>query len=385
MSSKNPTPGGTRISRRQFTTMCQIAIVPTIWPAMRLLEYVVDSATGYSHLHDRSSNSDSYGGTNVGVTALATAAVLRAVRSLGDPTVAKGLANLASSVQPDGGIYTPGTKQESYETCMAMMCLAEANGDGRYDRILRDADAFVKTCQWDEQRGQSRADMAYGGAGCGLRQRPDLSNTAFLVDAITSRHAGSSDPAVEKALVFVSRCQSVGESGSSPTAASDGGFCHACVAGSDRSISPRSCGVTTYSGLRSLLLAGARPDDPRVKAAMVWIRGHYDLASNPGMGTAGLYHYYHTFAKTLSLLGVDVIEDAAGVKHNWRSELCEQLVHRQSNDGSWINDNGCWKEDDSTVATAHALLAFSYCRIASESAPTCFAHSRRWIDRALLV
>ena len=55
----------------------------------------------------------------------------------------------------------------------------------------------------------------------------------------------------------------------------------------------------TYGGLKSFLYAGVSKDDPRVKAAVDWIRRHYTLEENPGMGKAGLYYYYHTFAKAM--------------------------------------------------------------------------------------
>jgi squalene-hopene/tetraprenyl-beta-curcumene cyclase len=63
---------------------------------------------------------------------------------------------------------------------------------------------------------------------------------------------------------------------------------------------------------------------------------------------------------------MDEIEDAAGVKHNWRNDLCTEIVRRQRNDGSWGNENGCWMENDPHIATAHALLALSYCQQPSE-------------------
>ena len=36
----------------------------------------------------------------------------------------------------------------------------------------------------------------------------------------------------------------------------------------------------------------------------------------------------HTFAKTLDALGADQIEDAKGVKHDWRKELFEAIRKR---------------------------------------------------------
>ena len=74
----------------------------------------------------------------------------------------------------------------------------------------------------------------------------------------------------------------------------------------------------SYSGLKSMIYAGLKPDDPRLKAATTWVRKHYDVKSNPGLGEAGLYYYYHIFAKTLDALGEDPFIDAEGKPHDWR-------------------------------------------------------------------
>jgi squalene-hopene/tetraprenyl-beta-curcumene cyclase len=347
-----------RISRRQFTIMCQIALVPAIWPMAKLLGFAVERAIDYLPEHGRSPDGPPASRDDVGVTALVATALLRCGNELRNPRVVKSLKYLEKSVQPDGGIYTPGGQRENYETCLAMICLREANADRRYDRILRNATAFVKTCQWDESKGKGRSDISYGGAGYGKHRRPDLSNTAFLLDAVGACGAGPRDSTVQKALVFVSRCQNVDRTDHATPTSQKGGFRDSCAAGGGSA----SCGVMTYRGLRSLLCAGVPRDDARVQDALRWIGKHYDMTSNPGMGNAGLYHYYHVCAKTLSSLGIGAIEDAAGIEHNWRDELCSEVVRRQQKDGSWANDNGVWLENDPHVATAHALLALSYCR-----------------------
>jgi squalene-hopene/tetraprenyl-beta-curcumene cyclase len=122
----------------------------------------------------------------------------------------------------------------------------------------------------------------------------------------------------------------------------------------------------TYAGLKSMIHAGVGPDDPRVKAAFEWVRKFYDLETNPGLGNDGLYYYYHTFAKALDAMGLDVIEAADGTKHNWRMELLAELVSRQRPDGSWINESARWLEGEPTLVTGYALLALSYCRPAIE-------------------
>ena len=119
----------------------------------------------------------------------------------------------------------------------------------------------------------------------------------------------------------------------------------------------------TYAGLKSMIYAGVDKDDQRVKAAVTWIRKHYDLTENPGMGPSGYYYYLHTFAKTLHTLGVDEIESDRGQTHRWRSELISELGRRQKRNGSWFNNrNSRWLEGDENLVTGYALLALSYCR-----------------------
>ena len=308
----------------------------------------------------------------IGPTALCTLGLLRNGRAPNDPQVARGLSYLEEAAQESGGIHMPGGRIPNYETCIALVCFEEANADGRYDAIIQRAEAFLRGGQIDEKKGKKPSDPSYGGMGYGGRSRPDLSNTAYMIDALSACGAGADDPAIQKALAFVSRCQNLESAYNTTKYASkvnDGGFFYTCVLSKQdesretASGGLRSYGSMTYSGLKSMIHAGLTEDDPRVKAAVAWIRKHYDLESNPGMGDAGLYYYYHTFAKALSVLGVDQIEDAEGVKHDWRRELTETLARRQRDDGSWVNANGWWMEGDPNLATSFALLALSYCRL----------------------
>jgi len=307
----------------------------------------------------------------IGPTALATLGLLRNGRSVNDPQVAKGLKYLEEFTQESGGIHAPGTFISNYETCGAIACLQQANADHRYDKTIRRAEAFVRGVQWTEAKGKNdKSDIWYGGSGYGDRSRPDLSNTAFLIETLRTCGAGPDDPAIQKALVFVSRCQNLESDHTTTQFASkvnDGGFYYTCAV--DQAKVPespsgglRSYGSMGYSGLKSMIYAGLTRDDPRVKAALAWIRKHYDVKSNPGQGDGGLFYYYHTFAKALDVLGDDLIEDAAGVKHDWRRELTEELARRQQPDGSWVNTNTRWQEGDPNLTTSFAVLALSYCK-----------------------
>jgi squalene-hopene/tetraprenyl-beta-curcumene cyclase len=229
----------------------------------------------------------------------------------------------------------------------------------------------VRGAQWDEGEGQSKADPNYGGAGYGRSKRPDLSNTSFLLDALKSAGAGPDDEAVQKALVFVSRCQNLeSEFNTTPFAAkvNDGGFYYTPAAGgsSPAGGTPetglRSYGSMTYAGFKSLIYAGLGPDDPRVKAALEWLKKHYTLAENPGMGPAGLYYYYQALAKALAAAEIDKFVDAEGKKHDWRAELVAELAKRQKPEGSWANENSRWMEGNPNLVTAYCLLALTQTR-----------------------
>ncbi|MEM9660220.1 MAG: hypothetical protein AAF961_17790, partial [Planctomycetota bacterium] len=136
-----------------------------------------------------------------GVTSLAVTAALRHGATLDDPLVARGLEALEGNVQPDGGVYAGG-RLKNYETCVAIVCFSEANraaGDGRYDEILKNAEQFVRGLQIGADGRRDRSDPHFGGVGYGGPERPDLSNTAYLLEALQSLEAPADDPAVQRA------------------------------------------------------------------------------------------------------------------------------------------------------------------------------------------
>jgi squalene-hopene/tetraprenyl-beta-curcumene cyclase len=286
-----------------------------------------------------------------------------------DPTITKGLAHLEGFLNPEGGV---GNKpQSNYLTAIALMAFHEANERGKYDAIIKAGQAYLKTQQWDEAEGKDRNDPFYGGAGYGGSSRPDLSNTSFYMEALRETGLPADDPGLKKALVFVSRCQNLkSEFNDQPWAGKvdDGGFIYTAagggvsMAGKDDEGGLRSYASMTYAGLKSMIHAGLTPDDPRVKAAYTYITKHYGLDENPGMGQAGLYYYYQTFARALSLLGEPTLKDASGKEHDWRAELVAALAKRQTPEGGWVNPEPRFMEGDPNLATAFGLLALAYAR-----------------------
>lgn len=121
----------------------------------------------------------------------------------------------------------------------------------------------------------------------------------------------------------------------------------------------------TYHGFKSLVYAGLAKNDTRTKAALGWISTNYTLNDNPGQGTAGLFYYYNAFGKAIEASQLDHIL-AADAKHDWRTDLVEELAKRQGDDGAWVNSNRQWFENDKNLCTSFALLALTHCKAADE-------------------
>jgi squalene-hopene/tetraprenyl-beta-curcumene cyclase len=164
----------------------------------------------------------------IGVTCLAASAMMQNGLTPQEPAVAKALKYIESNIQAGGGIHSPKSRFVNYETCLAMVTLAQANKEGKYDKALKDADKFVKSLQFDLEDGHEKDSAAFGGSGYGpAKGRPDLSNTAFVVEALRAAGDGADDQAIQNALIFVSRCQNLeSPHNTTPYAAlvNDGGF-----------------------------------------------------------------------------------------------------------------------------------------------------------------
>ncbi len=306
----------------------------------------------------------------VGISGLVTTSLLMSGKSVDDPLVSKGLAYLVSKQQSSGGIHTPDSRHQNYETCISILALSEANKDGRYDEVIKKAEMFLRGLQWDEGEGIETTDGAFGGGGYDSKQRPDMSNTQFLIEALKSAGVAADDPAMQKALIFVSRAQNLeSQHNQLPFAGkvNDGGFIYTPAkggeskAGTTKNGGHTSYGSITYAGLKSMVYAGLDKDDQRVKAATAWLRKHYTLEENPNMGQQGLFYYYQTMAKTMAVLGSDEFEDDKGTKHAWKKDIAEKLASLQQKNGSWINEADRWYEGDPNLVTAYCLIALAHC------------------------
>ncbi len=340
---------------------------------------VVDKSAGY--LKSKQAEDGSWGPAprNRGVTGIVVTGLLQTGTAATDEPAAKGLKYIESLINAKEGHIAGNDSQAgliNYTTSINVMALTAAGHQDKYKTAVANAAKYLKSYQWDESRGKGTETDYYGGAGyAGDKSRPDLSNTAFFLEALKAAGVSQDDPAFKKAAVFVSKCQNyASEHNKAEWAAktNDGSFIYT---GANNGENRRSTdtkadlagyGSMTYAGVKSLIYCGVGKDDPRVKKAQEWIGKNYTLDKNPGMPDAGaqkgLYYYYHTFAKAMTALDSDTFTDAAGVKHDWKADLFEAIKKRQKPDGSFMNENTGWMENDPTLDTGYVLMALGYCK-----------------------
>jgi squalene-hopene/tetraprenyl-beta-curcumene cyclase len=354
------------------------ARLPDASSTARQWNQAVDKAINYLRSHQGADGSWS-GDKSPGITGVVVTGLL-ATGKVGpnDPMVEGALKYIESLVNVKAGHIAgqnPTVQLKNYVTSVNVMALSAANRSDRYKKVIGDAVEFLKHLQWDEEEGKLPSDDFYGGAGYDSQSRPDLSNTQFFLDALQSAGIPKDDPAVRKALVFVSRCQNLkGENNDQAWAGkiNDGSFIYSAAAGGQTKADARpdgslpGYGSMTYAGIKSMIYCGVSKDDPRIQKAFEWIKKHYTVDENPGMPKIhsqwGLYYYYHTMAKTLETLGVDEVTDAQGQKHDWRADIISALAKRQRPDGGWLNSIDRWMERDPNLVTGYSLMALSYCK-----------------------
>ena len=311
------------------------------------------------------------------ITALVIKGMIQGGKSIDDPAVKKGLLFIEKFRQEDGGYYKDANP--NYNTSIVLSLFAILPREQYQERIAK-AQAYLKAVQSIEGRkDKDGKDITpnhpwYGGAGYSTK-RPDLSNTSFFIEALHDSGIPANDPAIQKALIFVSRCQMNSETNDQPFAKgqSSGGMVYSTDKGGESMFGKETdregdevlvaYGSMTYAGLKSFIYAGLEKDDPRVKQAMKWISQNWTLDVNPGTSSdMGIYYFYHTFAKALRAYGEPEVTDARGVKHNWAKELETKLATLQKEDGSFANKNPRWMENLPVLSTSYVVLALQEAR-----------------------
>ena len=287
---------------------------------------------------------------------------------------------IAGSAKPDGSIHRG--QLVNYNTACSLMALSLAD-EPRFRPLILKARAYIADSQIDLGEKGKMDDYHDGGVGYNSKyDHSDMNNTLMAIEAmrmseLALRRPDKPDQPLEsdldwKALEhFLASCQNLPERSNNPSLSSSaedrGGFIYhpgeskagEVVDEQTRRLALRSYGSISYAGMMSFAYARIGRDDERVKAVIDWLGRNYTIEENPGMGSEGVYYYYHLMAKALKAQGVSQLTGPSGKQVKWRNELAAKLISLQKPDGSWQNSTKRWMEGDPNLTTAYVLVALA--------------------------
>ena len=244
---------------------------------------------------------------------------------------------------------------------------------------------FLIASQYQEANGFSETDVPYGGWGFNAPVRPgvvghmDLAHTRKALAALANwRDRSELEQLNQRAFKFLLLMQKHADAiapqphpvevkESEQHSTFDGGFYFSPVALSankalydEQNHCWRSYATATCDGILALLAAGVAHDDPRLTAAIEWLKLHSDVDYPQGVptdhpepwGDAVRFYHYAVRAEVYRKLNFPA-ED--------RARLAAAVVAQQRADGSFVNTlSPLMKEDDPLLCTALAVVALEH-------------------------
>lgn len=281
---------------------------------------------------------------------------------------------LRGFVQPDGGIYNPDKGLANYNTSISLLALSRNENPMDTQMLIAARNYVVNQQASGMAKPETDGGIGYGVVGASpKRGHPDLDNTLVALEALgatkllATDHPGKNDLDWKAAIAFIERCQNLKSHNKEEWASDDpenkGGFVYHpghSNAGEvdlpDGGKALRSSGSMSYAGLLSFIYSDLNKDDPRVAAAIDWLKANYTLEENPGLKLQGLYYYYHLMSKGLTAAGITELTLKDGTKVDWRKDLALKLINLQDTDGSWANTEGRWMEKNPVLVTTYCVL-----------------------------
>lgn len=297
-----------------------------------------------------------------GITGLAATALLRlpgVSRAEELTTTGRALDRLAALARPDGGIHD--NDLETYVTAIAVMAL-QAGGRPQDLPLIQKGRAYLVTQVIDEGEGLTASDPFYGSVGYRPTTkkdaaRGDVINLEYGLRALKETDLQPDEATWKKAITFLQRLQNRSASNDQPWAGNDGGFVYQPGLSKVEGGLTSSYGSATLAGVLGFSYANLKKGDPRVDAALQWIRERYTVDENPGMGQKTVYYYYMVLAKALAAAGEPTLTDGKGQSRAWREDLSRKLISLQHQEGFWVNPVKDEWQDNKVLVTSFVLSA----------------------------
>lgn len=269
--------------------------------------------------------------------------------------VKKAIGFLRDNTRPDGslGCADPiSVDYPNYATALGVQAIIKAQQPGWQAQIAPMVH-YLKLQQFTEQNGWNKTDAAYGAWGMGGERRTppgtghvDLSMTRHVLQALSTAGVPASDPAMQKAQVYVDRLKNP-----------DGGFIFSTTeedtnkAGREGEVF-RSYGTATSDAILTLIATGAPVTDARIQKAWQWLETRH----RPGIIPGFVGEAYQRWHQGLRFYYASALNEAATALNKRR--LTVPLME-QERDGSFINSENLVKEDDPLIATTFAVKALA--------------------------
>lgn len=329
---------------------------------------------------------------NVGFTALAAGGLLGTTpraEVTKDEALLKALRFIVGFRQESGAIVDD-PRFTNYQTSAAAGVLALAKL-GEFAPTANAARNFLA----QSQIAGDPSDPSFGGFPYkqDQGQAADLSNVQFAATTLHDLGLEKDSEVWQRLVAYLNRVQNYSEVNTSSYELEVEGEARTYVVGGDggaiygpgMSKAPdvkradgrwefKSYGSMTYALLKCLLFAGVDPKDPRFVLALQWISDHWTVDRNPGFegapkpeeaGQQGYYYFLYTATRALAEVERFTkrpfnVVDAQGRSHDWRREMCDAVIARQQEDGSWANPMDRWNEGSAILCTGYALQALAF-------------------------
>ncbi|OHB75732.1 MAG: hypothetical protein A2Z34_06090 [Planctomycetes bacterium RBG_16_59_8] len=309
------------------------------------------------------------------------------------PAIEKGVAFLLPKIESDGSLAEADGTYRTYATSLMLMALGTIDRQ-KYAAQIKKAQEHLVGRQVEDglyKGGFGYGDKTHGKTGeVTEKTTADLSNTGFAIEALKISGLSADSEAYKNVIAFLQATQNNSETNNDPEVAkilaekkiknaNDGGFRYGPTETraseeklADGTVILKSYGSMTYDGLKTYVYANLGKDDPRVKAAINWIKSNYTLERHPGFDfdavkrtdQTGIYYYYVMMARGLEAYGEHPLLLANGEKHDWAKELGEKILSLQTAEEgkAWVNKQSRWEEGDPLIATSYALLVYKSVR-----------------------
>lgn len=277
------------------------------------------------------------------------------------PFVSEPVAYLLKNQQESGAIALKGKGRETYSTAMAIVAL-QSTKNPAYKGAIDKAKAYLLKCQREDGGFSYRAEG---------KQGSDLSNTWLALAGLKAAGVKGDSDTFKKAVVFIRRCQDNPETNPDAIAKGGNGTGGAYYQpgksefGTVKSRSGKEVPVPyssmTAAALEGLLICGLKTDAPEVAAALKWFKKHGNISENHGGGQKGFFYFCMAFARAMDAAGIKDWKAADGTTVKWADLLATELLKRQRPDGTFVNKEPHWMEDNVVLCTGYALNALDIC------------------------